>query len=78
VGPDTLFCRTSQWGLCYTPTSAAVKQPARDLEPRYEPQKGQYYYHDDDHHCDGDQVVSAHESTSPETHPEPEKAAPLD
>jgi uncharacterized phage protein gp47/JayE len=52
--------------LCYTATSGAVKLRAR-LESRYEPQKGQHYYHDDDHHYDGDQVAGTHQVASAKT-----------
>ncbi len=40
---------------------AVVKQRSDPLEQRYDPQKGQYHYHKDDHHDDGHQIIAAQE-----------------
>ncbi len=37
-------------------------------EQRYYSQESQHHYHEYDHHYDGDQVVAAHSTTSPEIH----------
>jgi hypothetical protein len=66
VGPDTFFCRTSQWGYA-TPRPPPRSSYEPGLESRYEPQKGQHYYHDDDHHYDGDQVTGTHQAASAKT-----------
>ena len=66
MGPDTFFCRTSQWGYA-TPRPPPRSSRDRNLQPGYKPQKSENYYQDDDHHYDKDQVTGAH-SSSLETH----------
>ena len=63
MGPDTFFCRTSQWGYA-TPRPPPRSSRDRNLQPGYKPQKSENYYQDDDHHYDKDQVTGAHSSTS--------------
>src|SRR5215216_5799686 len=48
------------------------------LESRYNPQKGQCYYHNDNYHYDDNQVVVTHSSTSLETYRAPEGSASLE
>src|SRR5918994_2261150 len=66
VGPDTFFCRTSQWGYA-TPRPPPRSSRGKILEYRYEPQEPQYHDHDDYHHNDDDQVVGAHQVASAKT-----------
>ena len=70
VGPDTFFCRTSQWGYA-TPRPPPRSSSGPGLEYGYYSQEPQYHYHDNDHHSDGDQVVGAHWCAFLEIHPAP-------
>ena len=73
MGPDALFRLTLQIQLMLH--RDLKRGQAADLESRYESQKGQHHYDDDDNHYDENQVVGAQRSTSLKTHPAPRRAA---
>ena len=47
---------------------AACRPREPGSEERYYSQESQHHYHEYDHYYDGDQVVAAHSTTSPEIH----------
>src|SRR5215216_5137355 len=59
-----------------TPRPPPGSSSGPDLEYRYYPQKAEYHYYNDEHHCDDQQVAVTHCSTSLETHPA-QKELPL-